>query len=102
MPLDPRHHPDVRDLRGRHWYSVDGIDARDGIQIRALFEARSDEDAIRIAINGRMAGDLYYVPSGVYPEWVRFADSLIVTHTRIILPTPSSGIFLGRLELQRP
>lgn len=99
MSYDLRQRPDPSSIRGRTWYAVDGFDGRDGIQMRALFESSTVEDAVAIATRDLMCGDLYEIPSGVYADWKRWADSLIPMHTRIILPLPTSGIFLGRLEL---
>lgn len=101
MAYDLRHNPDPSSLRGRTWYAVDGFDGRDGIKMRALFEARDVSQAVQIATREVMCGDLYEIPSSVYRDWKTWADSLIVMHTRIILPLPSSGIFLGKLELAR-
>ena len=99
MSYDRRTNPDPTDIRGRYYFAVDGFDARRGHAIRSVYEARSVEHAVSIAIENGMTGDLYEVPSGVYPNWVDWANSLIRTHTRIILPLPSSGLFLGRLEM---
>lgn len=99
MSYDRRSNPDPSSIRGRYFFAVDGKDAKRGHMIRAVFEAPSVEAAAKIAVEGWMLGDLYEVPASAYPQWVEWADSLIRTHTRIILPLPSTGIWLGRLEV---
>lgn len=102
MAHDLRSNPDPSTIRGRRFYAVDGFDATaGGVAMRALFEARTAEDAVAIATKDGMIGDLYEVPSAVYRDWKTWADSLIPMHTRIVLPLPSSGVLLGRLELVR-
>jgi hypothetical protein len=98
---DSRTKPDPSTIRGRYYFAVDGRDATAGHLVRAVFEAPSIEAAAAIAIENRMCGELFEVPSSAYPAWVDWANSLIRTHTRIILPRPPSGIFLGTLERQR-
>ncbi len=99
MSYDERSNPDPSSIRGRYYFAVDGRDARRGHAIRSVYEARSVDHAASIAIENGMVGDLYEVPSSAYPAWTDWANSLIRTHTRIILPLPASGIFLGRLEM---